>query len=68
VTVAGKKLTYDDFKASDSPCNIPHEFQSSGVKITTTCPGVLQLTAEHLVMTSEGPTLHSLSHEVVLNR
>jgi len=47
-------MTYDDFKASDSPCNIPHEFQASGVKVTTTCPGVLRLTAEHLVMTPEG--------------
>lgn len=54
VAVAGKKMSYRDLKAPNSPCHIPHEFQSSGVKITTSCPGVLRLTAEHLVMTPQG--------------
>jgi len=41
--------------SSNVPCVVPHHFSSlSGVKISTTCAGVLRLTPEHLVMTSSG--------------
>jgi len=35
-------------------CAIPHIVKSNGVKISTTCPGHLRLTHEHLVYTPAG--------------
>jgi len=54
ITIGDKQFSYDDLKKSDSPCAIPHEFKANGLKITTTCPGVLRVTPEHLVMTPSG--------------
>jgi hypothetical protein len=35
-------------------CAIPHIVKANGVKISTTCPGQLRLTDEHLVFTQDG--------------
>jgi len=54
ITIGDKPYSYEDLKKEDSPCAIPHEFKANGLKIATTCPGVLRVTSEHLVMTSNG--------------
>jgi len=54
ITIDEKPYSYEDLKKSDSPCAIPHEFRANGLKIATTCPGVLRVTSEHLVMTADG--------------
>jgi hypothetical protein len=51
----GQEISYKSLKASKDPvCSIPHVVTANGVKITTTCPGELRVTHEHLVMTIEG--------------
>jgi len=51
-----KKVSFETLKdeTAEVPCTIPHVYQTEGVKITTTCEGVLRLTHEHLVMTENG--------------
>jgi hypothetical protein len=54
ITIGEKDYSFDDLKKEDSPCAIPHVFKANGLKIATTCPGVLRVTSEHLVMTPFG--------------
>jgi len=52
------KFTYKgaehSFKELPYECVVPHSVTRDGVKIATSCPGVLRVTHEHLVMTPSG--------------
>jgi len=52
------KFTYNgqkhSFKDLPHDCVVPHSVVRDGVKIATSCPGVLRVTHEHLVMTLSG--------------
>jgi len=49
----GNSYTMSDLKNSHL-CAIPHIVKSNGVKISSTCPGHLRLTHNHLVYTHDG--------------
>jgi len=55
ISYQGSKFTLAQLQTSEAPiCAIPHVVVSNGVKISTTCPGVLRLTNDHLVYTHDG--------------
>jgi len=47
----GNKHSFTDLPED---CVVPHTVTRDGVKVTTSCPGSLRVTHEHLVMTPEG--------------